>query len=562
MERVIPNLPHETLKQIAQYLKYDPIIETEPIKFLSELSATKQLAWLDGHRQALMTEISSTGGHSIANLLRGGHGVPYATLVYGLTQKLQIECEPTETVEAMEKRIIVQVWKSITAKMSPEERRELEKKIEERAAELGKKISSNLAGFGALSAAQLSGFGVYMLGSTLLGGINGALGLGLGFGVFTGLSKAIALAIGPLGWGVLGIATIAKLGSPNYKKLLPVVFMIATHRAETSEAQSHETTILQCPSPECGTNLRIPAETLPQGLHGFRCPKCKTNLSESPNPQKIIETETQTLPHNVLELFSCPNSDCNTKLRVNARHTQELSKFRCPKCKTRLSESPGPKKKVDSSNAGLPAGIPEELNLIALEMTNGELFYENLSEQQKREADEQHKEREERTGASSPEPEVRTEPPPETPKQQAVKKSKNTPILTKRYHHEPSDSKRAKLVRQMGKNYKSLVPNVLFKQDALERLIEYENPNLHSFDKEFGLMNLWKNRAAATIKHNVLHTDPTIYQLDAKSNQKIYFLYDSYQNKPLVVLVGTKSTQKHDYRKLRKEYSPGNKGRR
>jgi hypothetical protein len=70
-----------------------------------------------------------------------------------------------------------------------------------------------------------------MLGSTVLGAINGALGLGLGFGAFTGLASLISTVIGPLGWTALGLFTVLKLGSPNYKKLLPAVVFIATQRA-------------------------------------------------------------------------------------------------------------------------------------------------------------------------------------------------------------------------------------------------------------------------------------------------------------------------------------------
>jgi uncharacterized protein YaaW (UPF0174 family) len=82
----------------------------------------------------------------------------------------------------------------------------------------GKQFNKELSGLTALGAAQLSGFGVYVLGSTLLGAINGALGLGLGFGVFMGLSSLISVIIGPVGWAAFSLLAVAKLGGPNYKK--------------------------------------------------------------------------------------------------------------------------------------------------------------------------------------------------------------------------------------------------------------------------------------------------------------------------------------------------------
>ncbi len=74
-----------------------------------------------------------------------------------------------------------------------------------------------------------------------MGAVNGAVGLGLGFGAFTGLSFVIAAVIGPLGWGGLGVSVAAKVGTrmtgPNYRKLLPVVIYIAAQRALLEQKQ-------------------------------------------------------------------------------------------------------------------------------------------------------------------------------------------------------------------------------------------------------------------------------------------------------------------------------------
>jgi hypothetical protein len=101
------------------------------------------------------------------------------------------------------------------------------------------------------SAAQISGFGVYLLGSTVLGAINGALGLGLGFGAFTGLSSLISTVIGPIGWASLGVSALMKLAAPNYKKLLPVVIFIAAARALTQQDMVLSTPPGTAPEKEC-----------------------------------------------------------------------------------------------------------------------------------------------------------------------------------------------------------------------------------------------------------------------------------------------------------------------
>lgn len=162
MEKVVAHIPPSELLRLVNYLSFDPLVSyaSAPSKFLSQLTEPERLAWLDSHRLAVMSEISLVGGHSVANLLRGGRGVPYTTLVYGLAQKLQVDCQPTETVESMEAKIVAKIWQNITSKMTPEQRKELERNAEAQARKLGRSIKGEMGSLGALGAAQLSGFGV------------------------------------------------------------------------------------------------------------------------------------------------------------------------------------------------------------------------------------------------------------------------------------------------------------------------------------------------------------------------------------------------------------------
>src|SRR5438132_1565858 len=149
MERVIPYLPVEAVRQLASYLEFDPLVDDGPgrTKLLSQLPEPQKLAWLDSHRSAIMEEISSVGGHSIANGFRG-RGVSYAELVYDLAQELNVNCLSTEPVENIERKIVAKVWQNITAKMTPAQRKELEARAEEQARKLGRSITGELAGFG------------------------------------------------------------------------------------------------------------------------------------------------------------------------------------------------------------------------------------------------------------------------------------------------------------------------------------------------------------------------------------------------------------------------------
>lgn len=440
MEKVIANMPVEALRQLASYLGFDPLVAyaSAPARFLSQMPEAAQLVWLDSHRLALMKEISLVGGHSVANLLRGGQGVTYTTLVYGLAQKLNVVCQPTEPVDSIEARIVAKVWQNVTTKMTPEQRKKLEREAEEQAKKLGKSIKGELGALGTLGAAQLSGFGVYMLGSTMLGAINAALGLGLGFGAFAGLSQAIAVVIGPVGWTTMGLVAIAKLGAPNYKKLLPVVILISSYREQSG------------------------ARTQPQP--------------------------------------AAPDSATTSD---------------------------------------------ERLDWVALEMSNGDKLFADLSEADKERARQNLAQRtaEVPTLAATveqPKPAVSVAP--------AERSKDDLGKATAQRRIELSPAIPPKRVDELQKKYLNYFRHLAFLEPALIRLCEYDKMVVLSFERKFSVMNEGETDG----KHNVPRTDPLVWQQDVGRDLRVYFRHDSYQNKILIVLVGTKSSQELDYRRLRK----------
>jgi uncharacterized protein YaaW (UPF0174 family) len=79
---------------------------------------------------------------------------------------------------------------------------------------------------GTMAAAKASGFGVYLMASTVLGGLTSALGITLPFAVYMGMSQMIALAIGPVGWLALFGGLAFTLNQPNWQRLtLAVVYV-------------------------------------------------------------------------------------------------------------------------------------------------------------------------------------------------------------------------------------------------------------------------------------------------------------------------------------------------
>ncbi|HYH00648.1 MAG TPA: hypothetical protein VD837_16065 [Terriglobales bacterium] len=218
-------LPSEALVDIANCLSFDPTINsTTPYIRLRELSDAQKLEWLSDNRNKLEDEFCTVGSWTF------GSTKSYNQIVRDLADKIQVRYEAGADTEAVERAIVAKLWNDAVTKLTPAQFAALKLHAEALAEKYGTTLGKEMTGFAALGAAQMSGFGVYLLGSTLLGAINGALGLGLGFGAFTGLSSLISTVIGPIGWATLGLFTIVKLGAPNYKKILPAVILIATQR--------------------------------------------------------------------------------------------------------------------------------------------------------------------------------------------------------------------------------------------------------------------------------------------------------------------------------------------
>ena len=171
MEDVIPYVRPAVLREIAQVLQWQPSVWETP---LSTLSAGEQEWYLANNRSELMREISRVGGHSIANTFRG-HGVPYIEIVCDLADRFKVEHSPWDSVGTIETNLILRLWNTTIKQLTPEQLQELKKRATDEAGRLGKSALPEAAWIGALSAAQLSGFGVYLISTTILGAISGAL---------------------------------------------------------------------------------------------------------------------------------------------------------------------------------------------------------------------------------------------------------------------------------------------------------------------------------------------------------------------------------------------------
>lgn len=201
------------------------------------------------HRQAL-SKLLDCPGDSPAALAEGfqRHGLDlfgrfrrprnlapsYSEIVCKLAEKLKVRTASSITLKDLEVAIAKSVFKSGWRKLGKDQRRTLEETLERTANAFDKTGAITQAGsvFAALTAAQLSGFGVYLMASTSLAFVSGAVELTLPFVVYSTVSSAIAVIIGPAGWLGAGVLAVWKLTRPSHKRLISAVAFMTMLRAE------------------------------------------------------------------------------------------------------------------------------------------------------------------------------------------------------------------------------------------------------------------------------------------------------------------------------------------
>ena len=241
MEKVLQNMSRDKLIALASLIDLnDPKEPTSPT--FTHMNASSgddcEMPFKDlpasKMKEEIEYEISTAGGHTVANIFRGGKGVSYREIVWDVADHVKAELTNFDTLPDAEGKIAKQALKVMLEELTPEQRDELAENLERIAKDHGESYRGEGGVLAALTAAQLSGFGIYLAASTCLGAITGFLGFTLPFVFYTSMSKVISVVIGPIGWTLLGISAAYKVGSPNMKKLLPAVLFISAERNSPS----------------------------------------------------------------------------------------------------------------------------------------------------------------------------------------------------------------------------------------------------------------------------------------------------------------------------------------
>lgn len=132
------------------------------------------------------------------------------------------------STQEIEDAVVVKQFQNMLEQLTPEQRQQILQNLRQESDD------PHLEGFlltgGAMLAAKMSGFGVYLLASTVLGGLTGALGITLPFAVYMGVSQTLAVILGPVGWTALAGGVLFSLNQPNWNRLGLSVLYISTLR--------------------------------------------------------------------------------------------------------------------------------------------------------------------------------------------------------------------------------------------------------------------------------------------------------------------------------------------
>ncbi len=221
------------------------------LEYLLQMASSNELANLckvlsieGATYKDIAMEIRSVGSHTIATFFRNMDNsypyVPYMEVVDDVLKQVGGSADKEGSYFEKECLIIEKYTSQVMDKMSDEEKQKFIDNLKQEAENNGESFAGIMGAGGSIVLANASGFGVYLLASSAVGSITGLLGITLPFAFYTSMSSTIAMVTGPLGWAVLAMWGISKIGSPNKKKTLPSVIMVAAVRARLNSENEQQ----------------------------------------------------------------------------------------------------------------------------------------------------------------------------------------------------------------------------------------------------------------------------------------------------------------------------------
>lgn len=227
-------------KDLTQLLKQCEAEELETIVGIILSSPSQTLTVQPGYREhqgnhlryvdEIVYEITSFGGNSLANLVRG-QGIPYAEMVRDVAGKLGIKPALTDTVPTLEGKILLKIIKLAYDRLNEEDRLALQELLE---------LGDGLDEAGEFSEEEI-GRQLATAGTSLLGDrIQNAIGVAARSAKFrqaingvlkAGIAKLAMVSLGgPVSWAVAAGQALYDLFGPNYTTAIGLIAQIGLLR--------------------------------------------------------------------------------------------------------------------------------------------------------------------------------------------------------------------------------------------------------------------------------------------------------------------------------------------
>ncbi len=175
----------------------------------------------------ICSEIQRFGGHTIANLLRGGEGVTYKKIVCAVAKRLKVNFNEKREVEFIEEQILLKILEKAWEKMTDEEKAQFFKAAGVKGGKIGGGFPLALL----LAVFKAGGFQSYVIMYTVASAVSRfVIGRGLRPLANAALARWAAFLAGPVGWAIAAIWTLFDLGGPAYRVTIPCVIHIAMLR--------------------------------------------------------------------------------------------------------------------------------------------------------------------------------------------------------------------------------------------------------------------------------------------------------------------------------------------
>ncbi len=212
---------------------------------LSQDATTTHLAGPEADARAIQKQLLRLSSSAFTRPFRDASKLNYHDAVVWIAKKVSIaptliDNSPTFHLEQLiNKQLFVQLWDKLT----PDQRSDLLNKIDSNGKVADSAAIVAMSGAAALAALSttvaFTGFAFYTTMSLTIAATASVLGFTLPFAAYTGASTIVAALTGPIGWGVIGVASLGGLalaGRANVQKTTVLLTQLHALKVEALQA--------------------------------------------------------------------------------------------------------------------------------------------------------------------------------------------------------------------------------------------------------------------------------------------------------------------------------------